>query len=494
MTTAQNENADQAGPALKCDRCGVCHFGYCPTKCNKCGKVGYKAKYYKGKAVAMGANTQAIQVCNECGERGHARNRCPKRKNQLGGNAHGRAYVIKDAEQSQGPDIVTGTFLLNNRYATVLFDSGFDKSFVNTSFSHLIDINMVRLDTSYEVELADGNIVSTNTILQGCTLNLVNYLFEINLMPIELVTFDVIIKMDWLVEREAIIVCGKKVARKYVERGCSLFVAHVTKKEPAKRSLKDVPVIRDFPEVFPDDLPRLPPPRQVEFRIELVPGAAPIARAPYNLASSEMKELGKLCCAPILALPDGTEDFIVYCDASLKVFGAVLMQQEKVIAYASRQLKKHEENYTTHDLELGAVVFALRLSSHYLYSTKTSEDILLTSTTRNSQVEVGENHYAFHYGTPENSKWKALGTELNMSTAYHPQMYRQSERTIQPLEDMLRAYVIDFGSNENLVIPLDEIQLDDKLYFIEEPVEIMDREVKQLKQSRIPIVKVHWDS
>nr|GFA86456.1 putative reverse transcriptase domain-containing protein [Tanacetum cinerariifolium] len=78
----------------------------------------------------------------------------------------------------------------------------------------------------------------------------------------------------------------------------------------------------------------------------------------------------KLCSAPILSLPEGSEDFVVYCDASLRGFGAVLMQREKVIAYASRQLRKNEENYTTHDLELGAVVFALRLWRHYLYGTK----------------------------------------------------------------------------------------------------------------------------
>ncbi|GJW76335.1 putative reverse transcriptase domain-containing protein [Tanacetum coccineum] len=77
----------------------------------------------------------------------------------------------------------------------------------------------------------------------------------------------------------------------------------------------------------------------------------------------------KLCSAPILALPEGSEDFIVYCDASIKGLGAVLMQREKVIAYASRQLKIHEKNYTTHDLELGAVVFALKIWRHYLYGT-----------------------------------------------------------------------------------------------------------------------------
>nr|GFB48254.1 putative reverse transcriptase domain-containing protein [Tanacetum cinerariifolium] len=124
--------------------------------------------------------------------------------------------------------------------------------------------------------------------------------------------------MDWLVERDALIVCGRKEvhvpygnktlvvksdsgvsrlkviscikARKYIEKECQLFLAQVTKSEPAKKQLQDVPVIGNFPEVFPDDLPRLPPPRQVEFKIELMPGAAPVARAPYRLAPSELKE------------------------------------------------------------------------------------------------------------------------------------------------------------------------------------------------------------
>ncbi|GJW31873.1 putative reverse transcriptase domain-containing protein [Tanacetum coccineum] len=462
--------------------------------------------------------------------------------------------------------VVTGMFLLNNRYAKVLFDSGSDKSFVNVNFGHLIDIEPVKVDHSYEVELADGRVVSTNTILRGCALNLVNHLFKIDLMPIELGTFDVIIGMDWLVLHDAVIVCGKKevhvplkkrtlvvkgddgVSRLKVvscmkvrvmeEAWSYLFVAQVVEKEPAERRLEDVPVICEFPDVFPEDLPGLPPSRQVEFKIELVPGAAPVARAPYRLAPSEMKELArqlqelsdkgfirpssspwgapvlfvkkkdgsfrmcidyrelnkltiknryplpriddlfdqlqgssvyskidlrsgyhqlrvrekdipitafrtryghyefqvmpfgltnapatptevrqflglagyyrrfiegfslivkpltkltqknktyewgkeeeeafqllkdKLCSAPILALPEGSEDFVVYCDASLKGYGAVLMQREKVIAYASRQLRTHEENYTTHDLELGAVVFALRLWRHYLYGVK----------------------------------------------------------------------------------------------------------------------------
>ncbi|GJY98015.1 putative reverse transcriptase domain-containing protein, partial [Tanacetum coccineum] len=159
----------------------------------------------------------------------------------------------------------------------------------------------------------------TNTVLKGYTLNLVNHVFEIDLMPIELGTFDVIIGMDWLVKHDAVIVCGEKVvripcgnkmlivesdkgvsqlkviscikARKYVERGCHLFLAHMKKNKSKEKQLEDVPVIYDFPEVFPEELPGLPPPRQVEFRIDLVPGAAPVARAPYRLAPSKMREL-----------------------------------------------------------------------------------------------------------------------------------------------------------------------------------------------------------
>ncbi|GJW85238.1 putative reverse transcriptase domain-containing protein [Tanacetum coccineum] len=204
------------------------------------------------------------------------------------GEVYSRAYAIKDAEP-HGLNRVTGTFLLNNRYASVLFDSGSDRSFVGTRFSSMLDIDPVKIDTSYEVELADGRMVSTNTILKGCTFNLVNHLFEIDLMPIELGTFGVIIGMDWLVKHDAVIVC----AHRYVERGCHLFLAHVTEHKLKEKRLEDVHVIRDFPEVFPDDFPGLPPPRQVEFQIDMVPGAAPVAHALYRLAPSKMRELSE---------------------------------------------------------------------------------------------------------------------------------------------------------------------------------------------------------
>ncbi|GJX06651.1 putative reverse transcriptase domain-containing protein [Tanacetum coccineum] len=196
-----------------CERCFTRHVGQCTIKCHKCGKVGHKLRYCKEKNVATGANALPIPTCYDCGEQGHTRNRCPRKvKQEEVGEVRGRAYAIKDAEP-KGPNVVTGTFLLNNRYAFVLFDSGSDRSFVDTRFSSMLDIDPVKIGASYEVELADGRVVSTNTVLKGCTLNLVNHVFEIDLMPIELGTFDVIIGMDWLVKHDAVIVCGEKVVR-----------------------------------------------------------------------------------------------------------------------------------------------------------------------------------------------------------------------------------------------------------------------------------------
>ncbi|GKE43579.1 putative reverse transcriptase domain-containing protein [Tanacetum coccineum] len=107
--------------------------------------------YCKEKSVATGANAQPILTCYDCGEQGHTRNRCPRKvKQEEVGEVHGRAYAIKD-DEPQEPNVVTGTFLLNNRYASVLFDSGSDRSFVDTRFSSMLNIDPVKIGASYEV-------------------------------------------------------------------------------------------------------------------------------------------------------------------------------------------------------------------------------------------------------------------------------------------------------------------------------------------------------
>ncbi|GKD69526.1 putative reverse transcriptase domain-containing protein [Tanacetum coccineum] len=137
------------------------------------------------------------------------------------------------------------------------FDTGADRSFVSTAFSSQMDITPSTLDRYYDVELADGRIIGLNTILRGCILNLLNHPFNINLMPVEHGSFDAIIGMDWLSKYQVIIVCAEKIV------------------------------------LFPEDFPGLPSTRQVEFQMDLIPGAAPVARAPDQLAPSEMKELSK---------------------------------------------------------------------------------------------------------------------------------------------------------------------------------------------------------
>nr|GEU44823.1 DNA helicase [Tanacetum cinerariifolium] len=138
------------------------------------------------------------------------------------------------------------------------------RSFVDTKFSAMLDIDPIKIGASYEVELADGRVASTNTVLKGCTLNL----------------------------HDAIIVCGEKVVRIPYESEMIVKSDNGVSRLKVILCIKaHVPVIRDFPEVFPEEFPRLPPPRQVEFQIDLVPRAAPVTRAPYRLAPSEMKEL-----------------------------------------------------------------------------------------------------------------------------------------------------------------------------------------------------------
>ncbi|GJS97079.1 putative reverse transcriptase domain-containing protein [Tanacetum coccineum] len=313
-------------------------LGPCTVKCRSCGKIGHMTRDCK-PTVPTTVNQRAsvvnqrIFTCFECGRQGHFKKDCPKLKNQNHGNkpvipeARGKAYTIGGGDANPGSNIVTGTFLLNNHYASVLFDSGADRSFVSTTFSTLLDIIPDTLDVSYAVELADERIAKTNTMLRGCTIGLLGHPFNIDLMPVELGSFDVIIGMDWLANNHAVIVCDEKIVhipfgdkilivqgdrsdkgkkstlsiisctktQKYMEKGCQVFLAQVTKKETKVKSkekrLEDVPIVRKFPEVFPEDLPGLPPARQVEFQIDLVPGAAPVARAPYRLAPSEMQEL-----------------------------------------------------------------------------------------------------------------------------------------------------------------------------------------------------------
>ncbi|GJT59276.1 putative reverse transcriptase domain-containing protein [Tanacetum coccineum] len=240
-------------------------------QCQTCNRVGHLTKNCKNKGPATGSNQQPVSVsCHACGEKGHYNYQCSKANN----NSHERAYLLRDKNAHRDPNVVTGTLLLNQHLARVLFDSEADKSFVSISLASMLNILPITLDTTYDIVMANRNLVGTNTIIQGCTLILLNQPFEINLMPIRLGSFDVVIGMDW-----------------YISRGCQVFIAQVMENKLDDKRLEDIPVVREFPKVFPKDLPGLPLVCQVEFQIDLIPRAAPVARAPYRLAPSEMKEL-----------------------------------------------------------------------------------------------------------------------------------------------------------------------------------------------------------
>nr|GEW43858.1 putative reverse transcriptase domain-containing protein [Tanacetum cinerariifolium] len=311
------ERKPYEGSFPKCIKCQRHHNGPCTQKCHKCGKVGNFARDCRSSGNANVTNTQRDGMetpkgngCFECGASGHFKRDCPKLKNMNGGSrkAQGWVYAVRNAEKNgnaptnPGSNVVTGTFLLNNRYASILFDTGVDRSFISIAFISLVNIDPTPLGSSYDVELADGKIVGIDTIIRGCTINFQNHPFNIDLMPIELGSFDVIIGMDWLRKCHAVIVCDEKLvqipyrnetltfrgnesnngresrlavlscskAQEYIAKGCQIFLAQISAKKEEDKSegkqLKD---------------------------IDLIPGAAPVARAPYRLAPSEMKELSE---------------------------------------------------------------------------------------------------------------------------------------------------------------------------------------------------------
>ncbi|GJT80395.1 putative reverse transcriptase domain-containing protein [Tanacetum coccineum] len=224
---------------------------------------------------------------------------------------------------------------------------GADKSFVSISLASMLNIPPITLDTTYDIEMADGNLVGTNTVIQSCTLILLNQPFEIDLMPIKLGSFDVVIGMDWLSKYHARIICDEKVVHipingeTLIIRGSSVYSKidlrsgyhqlRVRDEDIPKTAFRTtISIVQFLGHVIDNQGIHVDP-----AKIESV----------KNWASPTIPTK-KLCEAPILALPEGNDEFVVYCDASV------------------------QENYTTHDLKLGAVVFALKIWRHHLYGTK----------------------------------------------------------------------------------------------------------------------------
>nr|GEW48303.1 putative reverse transcriptase domain-containing protein [Tanacetum cinerariifolium] len=442
-----NSSRGNVPPGLPplCNHCFVLHNGPCTIQFHKCGKVRHKA-----------------------------RNHYLKKNKPQGKNTSGRAYVIKDADK-QGPNVVTA-------------------------------------------------------------------------------------------EHDAVIVCGKKVIRiPYGNKTLIVEGDKVTKKESMEKRLEDVPVIRDFPKVFPDDFSGLPPPRQVEFKIDLVPKAAPIARAPYRLTPSEMKELS-------VQLQELLEEGFIRSSSS--PWGAPVLFVKKKDGSFQMYIDYRELNKLTiknryplpriddlfDQLQGSSVYSKIDLRSGYHQLRIKEEDIPITTfTTRYGHFEFqvmpfGLTNAPVVFMDIMNRDKEEHGEHLKiiLELLKKEQLYAKfskcdfwldsvqflryvidnkgvhvdpakierkklSSHYIRPFKILARvgpvAYTLELPeelkgihstfhvsnlkkclADDNLIIPLDEIQLDDQLRFIEELVEIIEREVKRLKQRRILIVKVRWNS
>ncbi|GJZ20475.1 reverse transcriptase domain-containing protein [Tanacetum coccineum] len=203
-----SENSRYVEDLPLCKRCNFHHTGPCTGKCNICNKVGHLSKNCQSKRPATGSNqVPVIVVCHACGEKGHYTNQC--RKTNI--NAQGKAYMLRDKNSHQDPNVVTSMFLLNQHLVKVLFDFRADRSFISISLASKLNLPSITIDTFYDIEMADRNLVSTNTVMKGCTLTLLNKPFKIGLMPIKLGSFDVVIGMDWLSKYHAKILCDEKV-------------------------------------------------------------------------------------------------------------------------------------------------------------------------------------------------------------------------------------------------------------------------------------------
>ncbi|MFS7983414.1 putative transcription factor interactor and regulator CCHC(Zn) family [Helianthus anomalus] len=321
------------GTQPKCNTCQRYHSGRCGLKvCEACGKTGHLkdscwATVGQGGQGGFGnrnnnrsGNGNRPQGNNGGnGNRGNNANQAGAMNRTKGitklemrncpelNQARGRVFNIEAREARQDPNVVTGTFPVNQRYASVLFDIGADYSFVSLEFKNMLGLAASKLDIPYSIELANGKLVEANEVIRGCVIELGEHEFALDLLLVQLGSFDVVVGMDWLSSNKAEIVCHEKVvriltedgetivvhgekretplriisclkARKCLQKGCAAFLAHIVDKKAAEPRIEDIPVVREYPEVFPEDLPGLPPQRQVEFRIDLVPGAAPVAK------------------------------------------------------------------------------------------------------------------------------------------------------------------------------------------------------------------------
>ncbi|KAJ9543706.1 LOW QUALITY PROTEIN: hypothetical protein OSB04_023413 [Centaurea solstitialis] len=320
---------DSRSGTSSCPKCGRYHRGECRPRelsCYKCGKAGdcedllplLPARAYQArlpqlkKAPALAPAPETLMITDGT------------TKGKSGATTRGRAFQMTAEEAQTAPDVITGVFPVNSKPALVLFDTEATWSCVSRRFCKDFQIELSNLDSPLAIDVAAEKVQVVEHVYRGCSIDIFGVRFSINLIPIPMNGVDVVVGIDWMFLNRAttdvagqlvriqnpsggeLVVYGKgrrvstsfcsiAKARKYIQRGCTGFLVYamVDQAKERKLSVADVPVVSEFPDVFLEDLPGLTPDRQIEFGIDLLPGAAPIARAPYRLAPPELQELSE---------------------------------------------------------------------------------------------------------------------------------------------------------------------------------------------------------
>ena len=292
-----------------------------PIKCFKCGQEGHISPNC----------TQQSKVCYNCGKDGHIARFCPATKSSPAvmvapkastskPTVQGRAFVVTSQKEWNPNEVITGKLILNSEEVYALLDTGSTHSFISPACAQRLNLTPENLDFNLSVETPLGEIAITSTVYKSCLVQIGNLTLPFDLNSLEMNEFDVILGIDWLTTHHAKIDCFQRTisfhipnepviqiqatkplrsiavisshkAIRLLKNGCQAFLAHITVLNKNTSDLKDIPIVNEFSDVFPEELPGLPPNREIEFCIDLEPGTKPISKAPYRMAPVELQEL-----------------------------------------------------------------------------------------------------------------------------------------------------------------------------------------------------------